>query len=201
MPRRRTHTGRRLALAAGLVLLGLGAWQLGGAATLHAKAWLAQILLARAWNESLSDHRPHKPWPWADTAPIARLKVPALDIDRIVLSGASGRTLAFGPGHLSETAWPGAAGHSVVAGHRDTHFRFLQDLTPAMDMEVQSSDGVWRHYRVTGSKVIDARGARLMPAASRPTLTLVTCWPFDAIEPGGPLRYAVFAEGYIPPAP
>jgi sortase A len=26
-----------------------------------------------------------------------------------------------------------------------------------------------------------------------PTLTLVTCYPFDAIVPGGPLRYAVTA--------
>jgi len=26
-----------------------------------------------------------------------------------------------------------------------------------------------------------------------PTLTLVTCWPFDAIAPGGTLRYVVVA--------
>jgi sortase A len=25
-------------------------------------------------------------------------------------------------------------------------------------------------------------------------MTLVTCYPFDAIDPGGPLRYAVTAE-------
>ena len=29
-----------------------------------------------------------KPWPWADTWPVARLVVPSLGIDQIVLEGA-----------------------------------------------------------------------------------------------------------------
>lgn len=93
----------RLALAAGLLLLALGGWQMGSAAYLHAKAWLAQVLLAEAWAATLADGTPHKPWPWADTAPVARLQVPALGVDQIVLAGVSGRSLAFGPGHLDGT--------------------------------------------------------------------------------------------------
>ncbi len=203
---------RRLAVAAGFVLLGFGGWQLGAAGYIHAKAWLAQVLLNQAWAHTLADSAGdgapggtlEKPWPWADTGPVARLRVPALGVDEIVLAGASGRTLAFGPGHLDQTAMPGAPGHSVISGHRDTHFAFLRDLAPAMKLEVQRTDGGWRSYEVRGSEVIDARTAELSLATDRPSLTLVTCWPFDAIEAGGPLRYAVYAtedEDYVPPQP
>jgi sortase A len=203
---------RRLAVAVGFMLLGFGGWQLGAAGYIHAKAWLSQVLLSQAWADTLSvsahgdaaGAEPRKPWPWADTGPVARLRVPELGVDQIVLAGASGRTLAFGPGHLDQTATPGAAGHSVISGHRDTHFAFLRDLAPDTKLEVQRSDGGWRSYRVKGSEVFDSRSARLSLAADRPALTLVTCWPFDAAEAGGPLRYAVFAaadEDYVPPQP
>ena len=191
------HGTRRrapLALAAGAVLLVLGGWQLGSAGAIHAKARLAQVLLGQAWAATLEGAGPQRPWPWADTWPVARLRVPALGIDQIVLAGASGRTLAFGPGHLDGTAAPGAPGHSVVSGHRDTHFRFLQDLAPGMEILVQRPDGRWRSYRAGDGQVIDAHNARFEVAGDRPALTLVTCWPFDALEAGGPLRYLVFAE-------
>lgn len=203
---------RRLAVAAGFLLLGFGGWQLGAAGYIHAKAWLAQVLLSHAWAETVANHAQgaepagdlERPWPWADTGPVARLRVPDLGVDEIVLAGASGRTLAFGPGHLDQTAMPGEAGHSVISGHRDTHFAFLADLAPDMKLEVQRTDGSWRSYQVQDSAVIDSRTARLSLAADEPALTLVTCWPFDAIDPGGPLRYAVYAtedEDYMPPQP
>jgi sortase A len=186
---------RPSALAAGLLLLGLGVWHLGGAGTIHAKAWLAQILLERAWAETLAGDGPVvRPWPWADTAPLARLQVPALGVDRIVLAGASGRSLAFGPGHLDGTALPGGPGHSVLTGHRDTHFAFLKELDLGDEIRVQGRDGAWRRYRVSGTQVLDSRSARLALGDDRPRLSLVTCYPFDALRPGGPLRYVVSAE-------
>ena len=187
--------GRRITLAGAALLIALGAWQVGGAAVIHAKAWLAPILLDSAWAATLDGQERVKPWPWADTWPIARMEAPGLGVERIVLAGASGRTLAFGPGHMDGTAPPGAPGHSVLSGHRDTHFRFLKDLTPGDAIRVQRPDGAWRRYRVTGAEVIDARTARLYAGDGTPALSLVTCYPFDAIAPGGPLRYVVFAEG------
>ncbi len=191
----------RLALAAGFMLLGAGGWQLGAAGILHAKAVLAQALLSDAWAGTVAGEGPQQPWPWADTAPVARLQVPELEIDQIVLAGASGRTLAFGPGHLDETVAPGELGHSVVSGHRDTHFSYLKDLSPGMDLRVQRSDGGWRDYQVRGAEIVDSRSARLTLAVDQPALTLVTCYPFDAVDTGGPLRYAVYAEEFIPPQP
>jgi sortase A len=184
---------RGLLFGAGL-LAALGLWQLGGAGYIHAKAAVAQVLLERSWNDSLAGAAQPRPWPWADTYPVARLKVPELGIEEIVLAGANGRNLAFGPTHLAGTAAPGEAGHSILTGHRDTHFTFLRELAPGQEIQVQRPDGGWQGYRVVETAVIDARHARLSAGDGRPSLTLVTCYPFEAVEPGGPLRYLVYAE-------
>ncbi|MGB8276232.1 MAG: class D sortase, partial [Alphaproteobacteria bacterium] len=119
---------------------------------------------------------------------------PRLNVDRIVLAGGSGRTLAFGPGHVDGSAPPGGAGVSVIAGHRDTHFRFLKDLVPGDRIEIEAPNGNRTSYRVAGATIADARYQTLDPADARPRLALVTCYPFDAVWPGGPMRYVVFAE-------
>lgn len=181
--------------ALGLLLAGTGLWQLGAASVIHAKAWLAQVLLERAWADTLAGQARVRPWPWADIAPVARLQVPDLGIDQIVLAGANGRTLAFGPAHLDGTAPPAKAGHSVLTGHRDTHFAFLRNLRVGSELRLQGRDGAWRRYRAREARVIDARHAWLGSGGGRHALTLVTCYPFDALEPGGPLRYVVSAEG------
>lgn len=187
---------RTLLRAGGVLLCAAGLAVAGEAAFIHAKAQLAQFLLTRAWAARLAGAAPAdaKPWPWADTVPVARLAVPRLGIDEIVLADASGRTLAFGPAHLAGTARPGDAGHTILTGHRDTHFAFLRDLVPGDTLRLQAADGGWRSFAVTGTTVLDARSARFDAAPGRAALTLVTCYPFDAVAPGGPLRYAVFGE-------
>ncbi|GMV49997.1 MAG: sortase family protein, Peptidase C60 [Nitrospira sp. OLB3] len=75
--------------------------------------------------------------------------MPAHAVDLIVLAEASGRTLAFGPGHVSSTASPGAPGTMLLTGHRDTHFRFLQEVTVGERLEVVGRDGRRDYYRVT----------------------------------------------------
>ena len=107
-------------------LLCLGFWQFGQGAYIPAKAWLAQELMQRAWVRTGAGEERAGPWPWADTWPVARLTSKERGVDLIVLAGGSGRTLAFGPGHLSASAMPGEVGNAIIGGHRDTHFQFLQ---------------------------------------------------------------------------
>ena len=113
-----------------------------------------------------------------------------------MLAGADGRAIAFGPGHRHGTPLPGAAGNSVIGGHRDTHFAFLRDLKRGDELTVRRTDGTWRRYRLSGvseMQVVD-KGAVHVAGNSGPTrLTLVTCWPFDALRAGGPERYVVTA--------
>ena len=175
-------------------LLALGFWQLGQGAYIPAKAWLAQELMQRAWLRVTAGEDRAAPWPWADTWPIARLTVKSRDVDLIVLAGGSGRTLAFGPGHLGASALPGDVGNSVIAGHRDTHFAFLGDIEPDELIGVESFDGVRHLYKVTGTYIVDSRKGSLQLDTNLSVLTLVTCYPFDALEAGGPLRYVVTAR-------
>lgn len=175
-------------------LLALGFWQLGQGAYIPAKAWLAQELMQRAWLRVTAGEDRAAPWPWADTWPIARLTVKSRDVDLIVLAGGSGRTLAFGPGHLGASALPGDVGNSVIAGHRDTHFAFLREIETDELIGVESFDGVRHLYKVTGTYIVDSRKGSLQLDTNLSVLTLVTCYPFDALEAGGPLRYVVTAR-------
>jgi len=183
-----------------VLFIGIGGWQLGAAGWVHAKAIVAQALLAQAWSDSLVGEARVKPWPWADTWPVARLRMPERGIDVIVLEGVSGRTLAFGPGHMQGSVLPGEPGNSVIAGHRDTHFAFLRDVVVNDRFTVETATGAaW--YQVETVAVRDARTTRLRLDHDDAMLTLVTCWPFDAIEPGGPLRHIVTARRVIPASP
>ena len=178
-------------------LLGVGFWQLGQGAYIPAKAWLAQELMLQAWSRMQSGETRVTPWPWADTWPVARLTAKSGEIDLIVLAGGSGRTLAFGPGHLGASAMPGDVGNAVIAGHRDTHFSFLEDLAVGEYLTLQSERGVVTSYVVTAAEIVDSRKASLSLDTDETLLSLVTCYPFDAIDPGGPLRYVVTAVSAV----
>lgn len=179
-------------------VLALGFWQLAEGAFIPAKAWVAQELLLRAWDRSGASDLPQAPWPWADTYPVARLKARAGAIDVIVLAGSSGRTLAFGPGHMSASVMPGERGNSIIAGHRDTHFLFLKALSTGDRLQVERPDGSDYRFEVTSIDVVDARRGSLVLDTDRSTLSLVTCYPFESGEPGGPLRYVVTADLVTP---
>jgi sortase A len=168
----------------------LAALALGGhAAWLPAKAALAQQLLEHAWTASVQDGGTHRPWPWADTHPVAKLQAPRLGISQVVLAGDAGRPLAFGPGWAEASTTPGEAGTTIISGHRDTHFRWLGELRDGDWVSLESGAGL-RRYRVTGLEVVDSRTTRIA-TSSTDQLVLVTCWPFNATAARGPLRYVV----------
>ena len=79
-----------LRVSAVLILI-TGACFTARAVYLHAKARLAGVLIRRAWEQSLQSGKVHAPWSWADTYPIARLRIPHLGYDEIVLEGATPR--------------------------------------------------------------------------------------------------------------
>lgn len=184
-------------------LIGTGLVVEGG--WIHAKALLAQRLIEQAWSESLELGKPVKPWPWADTWPVARLESKRLGVDLYVLSGGHGSALAFGPGLLQGADNQGGEYQGVdhkrdeyhsrpiiMAGHRDTHFDFLKELKEQDELWFTDQLGKRQSYTVTGLKVEDSKYQQLQVGARQ--LVLVTCYPFDALRAGGNLRYVVRAK-------
>jgi len=182
---------KRLTIAAlialGVALLAAGFW-------LPAKAELAQHLLNRAWQRTTAGDAAARPWPWADTHPVARLTLPGGAEPLTVLDGASGRNLAFAPALMDGSAAPGESGVSVIAGHRDTHFRPLAALAIGDALTLERPDGSVFVYEVTDLDVVDSERAELRLDADESIVVLVTCWPFEAIDVGGSWRYVVTAR-------
>lgn len=159
-----------------------------------AKAELAQLLIMRAW---VSSENQTKPWPWADTRPVAKLVIERLDMEAWVLNGATGNVLAFAPGMASGSSGAGNRGVTMIGGHRDTHFKPLQHLEQGDVIDLQGLDRHWHRYAVSSITVADARTESITSDTDESTLLLVTCYPFDALSSGGPLRYVVEAKMQI----
>ena len=190
---RRWYTAPRIRFTVLSTLLLAGVLSTGEGTRIYLKAILAQLLLETAWSQTLAGHARARPWPWADTWPVARLRAPVQRENLIVLSGASGSTLAFGPAHMLASAVPGSDDNVVLAGHRDTHFAFLEHLQIGEVLELDSADGKRHRYRVTDRAIVHQTQTSVMARTGLKSLTLITCWPFDAIVPGGPMRYVVRA--------
>ncbi len=171
----------------------LASWQIITGSYIQVKAYVAQQLLLKAWDKTLAGDKKVKPWSWADTWPVARLQVPALNEDIIILAGDSGRNLAFGPGYRFGTAQPGMPGVSIISAHRDTHFRFLRNIKRGDEIRIQTDKGQIIHYKVSKISIVDKAQAQIEPVTTTSELLLVTCYPFNAVKPGTRLRYLVFA--------
>lgn len=176
---------------------------LGGAlflkgAWIPVKAELAQYLLKSAWENTLmnnaldgtDENQIFKPWPWADTWPVGKLVIPKLNHEWIVLEGASGRNLAFGPTHLSSSVKVGIEGVSVISGHRDTSFSILEEVTTGDRLLWQTPGGEWLEYEIANEMVANSKEAFINLEAYQEgenTLILTTCFPFGE-STNGPLR-------------
>lgn len=156
------------------------------------KAMVAQVLLQKAWSQTVESGEPVKPWPWADSWPVARLVVERLGIDCIVLEGESGEVLAFGPGHLSNSTEPAAEGNCALVGHRDTSFTFLKNLENGDVISLQNMDSIQRNYQVV-STAVKKHQDLFVEETVTPWLTLITCYPFDGLRQTD-LRFVVFAR-------
>ena len=159
------------------------------AAWIPLKAELAQWLIERSWTKALAGKQAPPPWPWADTRPAAALEAPDLGVRLIVLEGAAGRNLAFGPVFGNGTA---KGSDMVVSGHRDTHFRFLESVQTGDRVSIRRESGT-SEFEVVDTAVVDSRHTGMMIEPGFERLRLVTCWPFDSAAAGGPMRYVITA--------
>lgn len=178
-----------------LILLAGGCAGLLQANWIYLKAELAQHLIARSWQASTLPETPvpstGRAWPWADFAAIARLQWQEETL--YVMDRATGQALAFGPGHLPQSAALGGSGRAMIAGHNDSHFSFLQHMQPGERLYLETAQQRQKTYKISTIEVVDSRAHRLQQS-NADELILVTCYPFDGLLPNPPLRYVVTAQ-------
>ncbi|QYK07529.1 class GN sortase [Shewanella mangrovisoli] len=192
----------QIGLLVGLVLIGITLF--GKGFYMQAKAHFAQYLIEQAWAKTLIDGQSHKPWSWADTYPVAKLSIeqakrpnhfdgPASNDSLYVLAGASGRNLAFGPALVLSSSPAGTQGNTVIAGHRDTHFAMLNGISVGRRLVLQTAAGKEIVYQVVATEVVYESQTEWMAPSEDNRLTLITCYPFDALQGGAELRFVVQA--------
>lgn len=174
-------------LVAGIMLFGNGAW-------IQAKAVVAQGLLQMAWSTTQETGEQVKPWPWSDHWPVAELVFNGQNDERfIVLHGDSGAALAFAPGWDALSDRLGSDGTAVISAHRDTHFRILKDSVVGDQITVIGAGNKDHQYEITSIEIVDSSQSKIEKRAGG-YLVLITCYPFNAISPGGVMWYVVTAE-------
>ena len=123
---------------------------------------------------------------------LTRLVIPKIDMDAIVVEGASRRDLSEGPGHMKQTAQPGETGNAVITAHRDTFFRHIYELNKGDQIEVRRSGRTFT-YAVTGKRIVKPEDMSVIKPTNDPQLTLITCYPTYYIGPA-PERLVVFSR-------
>ena len=123
---------------------------------------------------------------------LTKISIPRIGLRAIVFEGASSESLLLGPAHMSGSAPPGAAGNSVIAGHRDTFFRRIHSLKTGDDIYLLRS-GRQFHYVVTAKRVVEPTDLSVLEPSRDGRLTLITCYPTHAIGPA-PERLIVTAR-------
>ncbi len=189
----RLSAGETVVLAA-IAMIALGGTLIAAKGLyMKAKAELAQVLLQRSFAAEIGGETGARPWPWADFTTEAEISAPRLGEKAVVLAGASGEALAFGPARLLSTPQPGERGTTVIAAHRDTHFRWLKDVKPGDLLIVTRKDGRKLTFRAGPGRIARWDQSGIDANAAGHNLALATCWPFDATT-RGPMRYIVTAE-------
>jgi sortase A len=123
---------------------------------------------------------------------VGRLEIPRLGLSAIVKEGTDSRTLLIAVGHVLGTALPGEHGNVVVSGHRDSFFRDLREIRTGDDVTITTVWGAYQ-YRVDSTTVVEPGQTEVLGPTEVPTLTLITCFPFDYIGPA-PKRFIVKAR-------
>ena len=190
---------RKIILALAAILFLTGSAVMIGSLMIPAKARLSAVLIGRAWGRALAGDRDARPWPWMDSVPVARLEVPDLGKDLVVMRGVSGEVLAFAPGWHEGSDPPGSGGITVISAHRDTHFGFLRNLRKGQEIILTGTDGAARHYGVEDLAVVQEPEIRVDVSEKAGILLLTTCYPFAGWQPGGDMRFVVVARERVPP--
>ena len=185
----RLHVNRR---TASLALIVIGVLLLGYVAGQYWGMYRSQQNLEAEWQRQATAVSVPGKAPVSPDQLLTRLQIPKIQVDAIVVEGASRRELSEGPGHMKQTAQPGETGNAVITAHRDTFFRHIYELNKGDQIQVRRNGRTFT-YEVTGRKIVMPEDISVIKPTNNPQLTLITCYPTYYIGPA-PKRLVVFSK-------
>lgn len=123
---------------------------------------------------------------------LTKLSIPRIGLRAVVIDGASAHSLLMGPGHVAGSAIPGTSGNAVIAGHRDTFFRHVDQLKVGDSIFILRG-GRQFHYLVTQRKVVQPNDLSVLQPSKVSEITLITCYPTHFIGPA-PQRLVIVSR-------
>ena len=101
--------------------------------------------------------------------------------------------MAFGPGLVAGDPNNALEQTLAIGGHRDTPLAGLEHIHKNEPVELQTLDGLTHQYRLSHKRILDSSKDAISIATDAAGLVLISCYPFNATQTGGPLRMvAVF---------
>ena len=150
--------------------------------------------MQHAWHKTIKTGEDQRPWKSFDGTPILRLTIPRYEVDQIVLAGTSGQALAFGPAFHEESELPGKGGTTVLSSHRDSHGVFIKQLQKGDSIKLQDRFQQWHSYTIEDFSILNVKIDTISTTNAKEVLLIITCYPFNALTSGTPLRYVVSAS-------
>jgi sortase A len=135
--------------------------------------------------------------PMARGSTIGRLEIPRINISAVVREGSDEKTLKRAAGHVPYTPLPGEHGNVGIAAHRDSFFRNLRNIREGDVIRMKTSWGLYE-YKVDLLDIVMPENVEVLDPTSAPSLTLVTCYPFNYVG-SAPKRFIVRAKQVNPP--
>lgn len=175
-----------------LVLIIVGIGLLGYVGTEYWGMYHSQQKLETEWEQQAASVSTPGRAPISPDQMLTRVIVPKINLDAIVVEGASRKDLSDGPGHMKQTAMPGEVGNAVITGHRDTFFRHIYELVKGDQIQIRRNGRVFT-YQVTGKRIVMPEDLSVIKPTADPQLTLITCYPTYYIGPA-PKRLVVFSR-------
>ena len=190
----------RILIWSGVLVLLFVAYQLWGTGLAHAQAqddleddFAALLEAAPTTSSTTTSTEADRPLPSTTTtttaaAPlpppddgeaVARMSIPKIGVDQIVVEGVARDDLKKGPGHYPQTPLPGQPGNAAIAGHRTTYgqpFHRVDELAPGDEIVVTTLQGTFR-YEVSGTEIVLPSAVEVIEDKGDDRLTLTSCHP------------------------
>lgn len=123
---------------------------------------------------------------------IGRVRIQAIDMNKVIVEGTDAATLRKGPGHYPDTVLPGQRGTTAIAGHRTTYgapFRRIDEIGGGDEIVVEMPYARFS-YRFERSRIVDPSRIGVVHDVDHERLVLTACHPLYSASQ----RYVVFAR-------